>query len=75
MDYYSNFNLELSQSIRTGKKHGTLLWLLDETKTAMGGRLLKQWLDRPFIQAKQINAPQDMVASFLDSYFERLDFQ
>lgn len=36
MDYYSKFNLELAQSIRTGKKQGTLLWLLDETKTAMG---------------------------------------
>src|SRR5699024_1151552 len=68
-------NLELSQSIRTGKKHGTLLWLLDETKTAMGGRLLKQWLDRPLIQAKQIKARQEMVASLLDSYFERIDLQ
>ena len=75
MDYYSKFNLELSQSIRTGKKHGTLLWLLDETKTAMGGRLLKQWLDRPLIQLKQINARQDMVDSLLNSYFERLDLQ
>ena len=53
MDYYSKFNLELSRSIRTGQKHGTLLWLLDETKTAMGARLLKQWLDRPLIQPKE----------------------
>ncbi|MBF8807241.1 MAG: DNA mismatch repair protein MutS [Enterococcus lacertideformus] len=75
MDYYSKFNLELSQSIRTGKKHGTLLWLLDETKTAMGGRLLKQWLDRPLIQRKQINERQEMVDSLLKSYFERLDLQ
>ncbi|MDA9460440.1 DNA mismatch repair protein MutS [Enterococcus mundtii 3F] len=75
MDYYSKFNLELSQSIRTGKKHGTLLWLLDETKTAMGGRLLKQWLDRPLIQSHQINARQEMVASLINSYFERLDLQ
>ncbi|MFV0560674.1 MAG: DNA mismatch repair protein MutS [Enterococcus sp.] len=75
MDYYSKFNLELSQSIRTGKKHGTLLWLLDETKTAMGGRLLKQWLDRPLIQEKQIAARQDMVDSLIKSYFERLDVQ
>ena len=75
MDYYSKFNLELSQSIRTGKKHGTLLWLLDETKTAMGGRLLKQWLDRPLIQLNQIKSRQEMVASLLNSYFERLDLQ
>lgn len=75
MDYYSKFNLELAQSIRTGKKQGTLLWLLDETKTAMGGRLLKQWLDRPLIQKKQIFARQEMVQSLLDSYFERADLQ
>lgn len=75
MDYYSKFNLELSQSIRTGKKHGTLLWLLDETKTAMGGRLLKQWLDRPLIQKQAILARQAMVASLLNSYFERADLQ
>ncbi|MBO0482839.1 DNA mismatch repair protein MutS [Candidatus Enterococcus courvalinii] len=75
MDYYSKFNLELSQSIRTGKKHGTLLWLLDETKTAMGGRMLKQWLDRPLIQSHAINVRQEMVASLVDSYFERIDLQ
>ncbi|MGX6961884.1 DNA mismatch repair protein MutS [Vagococcus xieshaowenii] len=75
LDHYSKFNLELSQSIRSGKKQGTLLWLLDETKTAMGGRLLKQWLDRPLIQASQIEARQNMVASLLNAYFERLDLQ
>lgn len=75
MDYYSKYNLELTQSIRTGKKQGTLLWLLDETKTAMGGRLLKQWLDRPLIQGKQIVARQEMVQSLIDSYFERADLQ
>lgn len=41
-------NLELTASLRTGHKSGTLLWLLDETKTAMGGRLLKQWLERHY---------------------------
>lgn len=73
MDYYSKFNLELSQAIRTGKKQGTLLWLLDETKTAMGARLLKQWLDRPLIQEKQILSRQAMVASLITSFFERED--
>ena len=75
MDHYSKFNLELSQSIRTGQKKGTLLWLLDETKTAMGGRLLKQWLDRPLIQEKQIFARQEMAQSLLNAYFERADLQ
>ena len=60
---------------KTGQKHGTLLWLLDETKTAMGARLLKQWLDRPLIQPKKIFARQEMVQSLLDSFFERADLQ
>ena len=75
MDYYSKFNLELTQSIRTGKKQGTLLWLLDETKTAMGGRLLKQWLDRPLIQTAQIMERQEQVAALLQAFFERADLQ
>ncbi|MGI6155794.1 MAG: DNA mismatch repair protein MutS [Enterococcus lemanii] len=75
IDYYSKFNLELIQSIRTGKKQGTLLWLLDETKTAMGGRLLKQWIDRPLIQQKQIEARQNQVESLLKAFFERADLQ
>lgn len=75
MDHYSKVNLELNQSIRTGKKHGTLLWLLDETKTAMGGRLLKQWLDRPLIQKSAILKRQDQVASLLNAFFEREDLK
>jgi Mismatch repair ATPase (MutS family) len=47
MDHSAQSNLELFKNIRTNKKSGTLLWLLDETKTAMGSRLLKQWLARP----------------------------
>lgn len=73
LDYFSKTNLELTRSIRTGKKQGTLLWLLDETKTAMGGRLLKQWIDHPLIQKRQINARQAMVSSLLNAYFERMD--
>ncbi|AYW45808.1 DNA mismatch repair protein MutS [Tetragenococcus koreensis] len=75
MDHYSKVNLELKESIRTGKKHGTLLWLLDETKTAMGGRLLKQWLDRPLIQQSEIIKRQDQVASLLQAFFEREDLK
>ena len=75
MDYYSKYNLELIQSIRSKDKKGTLLWLLDETQTAMGGRLLKQWLDRPLIQMKQIEARQNMIESLLGAYFERMDIK
>lgn len=75
LDHNSKYNLELMKSIRTGKKQGTLLWLLDETKTAMGGRLLKQWLDRPLIVKQDIETRQNKVAALLDHYFERRNLQ
>ncbi|MCV3314463.1 DNA mismatch repair protein MutS [Pediococcus ethanolidurans] len=75
MDHYSKYNLELTRSIRSGKKRGTLLWLLDETRTAMGGRLLKQWLDRPLIHKKEIEDRQIKVGELLDHYFERSNLQ
>ncbi|WP_059140456.1 DNA mismatch repair protein MutS [Paenilisteria newyorkensis] len=73
MDYYSKRNLELSESIRGKGKQGTLLWLLDQTKTAMGGRLLKQWIDRPLIHLDAIEARQQDVNSFINHYFERME--
>ncbi|MFW8052990.1 DNA mismatch repair protein MutS [Vagococcus fluvialis] len=75
MDYYSKYNLELAQSIRTGEKKGTLLWLLDETNTAMGARLLKQWLDRPLVEKKLIEERQNQVESLLNAFFERMDLK
>ncbi|MDC7952344.1 DNA mismatch repair protein MutS [Liquorilactobacillus mali] len=75
MDHYSKRNLELLENSRTGKKAGTLLWLLDETKTAMGGRLLKQWIDRPLLEKEKITKRYNMVKLLLDHYFERSALQ
>lgn len=75
IDHYSKTNLELTTNMRSGKRQGTLAWLLDETKTAMGSRLLKQWLDRPLIDKDQINERQDKVQELLDHYFERSNLQ
>ncbi|MGX6969800.1 DNA mismatch repair protein MutS [Vagococcus bubulae] len=75
MDYYSKYNLELTQSIRSKDKKGTLLWLLDETQTAMGGRLLKQWIDRPLLKLSAIKERQEMVESLTQAYFERMDLK
>ncbi|KRL28593.1 DNA mismatch repair protein MutS [Limosilactobacillus frumenti DSM 13145] len=75
IDHYSKTNLELTTNMRSGKRQGTLAWLLDETKTAMGSRLLKRWLDRPLIDANQITARQDKVQELLDHYFERNTLQ
>ncbi|MBM7544034.1 DNA mismatch repair protein MutS [Weissella beninensis] len=75
LDHNSRYNLELTQNIRTGKKKGTLLWVLDQTKTAMGGRLLKQWLDRPLISAELIKARQTKVRALLEDFFIRNTLQ
>ena len=75
IDYYSKRNLELTETIRAKGKKGSLLWLLDETKTAMGARLLKQWLDRPLIDKKQIQSRQNVVETLMKQYFERQDLR
>lgn len=75
IDYYSKRNLELTESIRGKNNKGTLLWLLDETVTAMGGRLLKQWIDRPLMNKADINKRLDLVEILKDSYFIRQDLR
>ncbi|PZX07784.1 DNA mismatch repair protein MutS [Psychrobacillus insolitus] len=71
MDYHSKRNLELISSIRNADQKGTLLWLLDETITAMGGRKLKQWIHQPLANKKAIEARLEIVTSFLDDFMLR----
>ncbi|KUP08346.1 DNA mismatch repair protein MutS [Bacillus coahuilensis m2-6] len=71
MDHYSKRNLELTETIRSKGKKGSLLWLLDETMTAMGGRRLKQWIDRPLINLSDIENRQKVVQLLLERFFER----
>lgn len=73
LDYNAKSNLELVESSRTRSKKGSLLWLLDETKTAMGGRMLKLWIEKPLIQRLDIEARQKKVKSLMNHYFERID--
>ncbi|WP_098440676.1 DNA mismatch repair protein MutS [Bacillus sp. es.034] len=75
MDYYSKRNLELTETIRSKGKKGSLLWLLDETMTAMGARLLKQWIDRPLINKQEIERRQTVVEVLLERFFERQDLR
>ncbi|GIN91198.1 DNA mismatch repair protein MutS [Siminovitchia terrae] len=75
IDFYSKRNLEITEPIRGKDKKGTLLWLLDETSTAMGGRHLRQWLDRPLISKSLIEKRLLLVELFMEHYFERLDLQ
>lgn len=73
MDFATKSSLDLLENARTGKKHGSLYWFLDETKTAMGLRLLRAWIDRPLIDQEKIQQRQDIVQVFLDHFFERSD--
>lgn len=61
IDSATRRNLELTQTLRQGSFEGSLLWVLDDTQTAMGGRLLRQWLERPLIDIDQIRRRQDAV--------------
>ena len=54
-------NLELVETLREKQKRGSLLWVLDKTKTAMGARLLRAYLEQPLIDKKQIEARLDAV--------------
>jgi DNA mismatch repair protein MutS len=75
IDYFSKRNLELTETIRSKGKKGSLLWLLDETRTAMGGRQLKQWMERPLINLGQINRRHLLVELLMNHYFERQEIR
>lgn len=57
----SRRNLELTGSIKDGSRWGSLIWVLDNTNTAMGGRLLKLWVEQPLVDIRLINVRLDAV--------------
>lgn len=61
LDLSARRNLELTETMRAGEKRGSLLWVLDHTKTAMGSRMLRSWLEKPLLSPKRINARLDAV--------------
>lgn len=71
IDVKTRRNLELSVSYRENKRTGSLIWLLDKTQTAMGARLLADWVDRPLQRPAQINARLDGVEELYTSFLMR----
>ncbi len=63
VDVYSKRNLEIFQTLRSGSKKGSLLWLIDKAETAMGSRIIKQWLDKPLVNMVDINHRYEIVSS------------
>ena len=64
LDRNTRRNLELTESIRSRARKGSLLWLLDKTSTAMGGRLLRSWIEQPLTDRGQIERRLDAVEEF-----------
>lgn len=75
MDSFSRRNLELTETIRDKSKKGSLLWLLDRTETAMGGRLLRRWIERPLVNQSELEDRLDAVAHIKSDMLLRSDLR
>jgi DNA mismatch repair protein MutS len=67
LDHQTRRNLEINQTVRDGSFHGSLLWALDRTCTAMGGRALRRWLLQPLLDFKGIRARQKTIQELMDN--------
>jgi DNA mismatch repair protein MutS len=70
MDSYTRKSLELVKN-SNNETYGSLLWLLDKTQSAMGGRLLRQWIEKPLIKKEAIEKRLDIVELLVDNFIER----
>jgi len=68
MDIHTKRNLELTESLRLKERQYSLLWLLDNTKTAMGSRKLKTWIENPIIDKNIITKRYDVVETLLKEF-------
>jgi DNA mismatch repair protein MutS len=75
VDSQTRRNLEITQTVRDGTFHGSLLWSLDRTSTAMGGRALRRWLLQPLIDIKGIRARQDTIQELMENTPLRQDLR
>ena len=71
LDLTARRNLELTATMRDKEKRGSLLWVLDRTRTAMGGRLLRSWLERPLLSVTAINKRLASVEALVKSAMDR----
>lgn len=71
LDMFSKRNLELTETIMKKGKYGSLLWVLDDTMTAMGARMLKKWIERPLIDKKRIRTRLELVDKLKQAFIER----
>lgn len=75
IDHQTRRNLEITQTARDGTYHGSLLWALDRTVTAMGSRALRRWLLQPLLKVDDITARQDTIEELASNSFLRQNVQ
>ncbi len=75
LDHQSRRNLEITSTVRDNTFHGSLLWALDRTSTAMGGRALRRWLLQPLLDIKGIRARHDTLQELLENAGLRQDLR
>ena len=73
LDFNTQRNLELTQTMLTKEKRGSLLWVLDKTKTAMGKRLMRSWLEHPLMNISKINNRQSAVEELVNYNVLRME--
>lgn len=71
LDRATRRNLELTETMRMKNKHGSLLWVLDKTKTAMGARCLRSYVEQPLISSRAINKRLDAVSELIENMVSR----
>ena len=71
IDSASRRNLEITETLRDAKKRGSLLWVMDKTATAMGGRKLRHWLEQPLLDTEEINWRLDAVSELKEGFMVR----
>ena len=71
LDLTARQTLELTATLRSKDKKGSLLWVLDKTRTAMGGRLLRGWIERPLLSPVKIGRRQQAVADLVEDIVTR----
>ncbi len=73
LDFNTRRNLELTQTMLTKEKRGSLLWVLDKTRTAMGKRLMRSWIEQPLMNAAAIIRRHTAVEELLNNTVKRLE--
>ena len=75
MDIHTKRNLELIETLRLHQRNFSLIWLLDKTKTAMGSRMLKTYIENPLIDIDKLNKRYDIVETLLNEFLLKNDLQ